>query len=65
MTKLEKTDTDYRQWLIDLKTKIRQSQIKAAAGSNQSIGISAYELSNLLPKNYKSAWPRIEEIEEG
>jgi len=30
MNNLEKPTNDYRQWLIDLKTKIRQSQIKAA-----------------------------------
>ncbi|MCL2416363.1 MAG: PDDEXK nuclease domain-containing protein [Bacteroidales bacterium] len=33
--------------------------------SSQPIGISAYEISNLLPENYKSALPSIEEIEEG
>ena len=43
MNKLKKTtepasstklNNDYRQWLIDLKTKIRQSQIKAAVRVN-------------------------------
>jgi hypothetical protein len=37
----------------------------ALESTNQPIGISAYELSNLLPENYKSALPSIEEIEEG
>ncbi|MDR0437463.1 MAG: PDDEXK nuclease domain-containing protein [Bacteroidales bacterium] len=33
--------------------------------SSQPIGISSFEISNLLPENYKSALPSIEEIEEG
>ncbi|MCL2682995.1 MAG: PDDEXK nuclease domain-containing protein [Bacteroidales bacterium] len=37
MNKPEKTTTDYRQWLIDLKTKIRQSQIKAAVRVNEEL----------------------------
>ncbi|MDR0436844.1 MAG: DUF1016 N-terminal domain-containing protein [Bacteroidales bacterium] len=37
MNNLEKTTNDYRQWLIDLKTKIRQSQIKAAVRVNEEL----------------------------
>jgi len=46
MNKLKKTtepanstklNIDYRQWLIDLKTKIRQSQIKAAVRVNEEL----------------------------
>lgn len=32
---------------------------------NQPIGISEYQLSNILPENYKSALPSIEAIEKG
>jgi hypothetical protein len=31
---------------------------------NQPIGVSEYQLSKLLPENYKSALPSIEEIEK-
>jgi len=37
MNNLKKTDSDYRQWLIDLKAKIRQSQIKAAVRVNEEL----------------------------
>ena len=37
MSKIEKTNNEYRQWLIDLKTKIRQSQIKAAVRVNEEL----------------------------
>ncbi|MCL2413833.1 MAG: PDDEXK nuclease domain-containing protein [Bacteroidales bacterium] len=37
MNKLENNNNDYRQWLIDLKTKIRQSQIKAAVRVNEEL----------------------------
>jgi predicted nuclease of restriction endonuclease-like (RecB) superfamily len=36
----------------------------ALEGSTQPIGISEYELANLIPEDYKSALPSIEEIEE-
>lgn len=35
----------------------------ALESSNQPIGVSAYELSNLIPENFKSSLPTIEEIE--
>ena len=35
-----KTDNEYRQWLVDLKKRIRQSQIKAAVKVNaEYIGV--------------------------
>jgi len=37
MSNIEKTNNDYRQWLIDLKSKIRQSQIKAAVRVNEEL----------------------------
>jgi len=36
----------------------------ALRGINQPIGVSEYQLSKLLPENFKSALPSIEEIEE-
>ena len=36
-TQIEKTDREYRQWLIELKAKIRQSQIKAAVRVNEEL----------------------------
>jgi predicted nuclease of restriction endonuclease-like (RecB) superfamily len=36
----------------------------ALEGASHPIGISEYELSELLPENYKSSLPTIEEIEE-
>lgn len=35
----------------------------ALEASNQPIGVSAYELSKLIPEKFKSALPSIEEIE--
>ncbi|MDR1584752.1 MAG: hypothetical protein LBS07_01060 [Prevotellaceae bacterium] len=40
-------NTDYRQWLGDLK-----------------IGISEYKLAKLLPEDFRSSLPSIQEIEE-
>ena len=31
------TDQDYRQWLLDLKTRYRQAQIKAASRVNEEL----------------------------
>jgi hypothetical protein len=36
----------------------------AVESSSQPIGISEYELSQLIPNDYKSVLPSIEEIEE-
>jgi predicted nuclease of restriction endonuclease-like (RecB) superfamily len=51
--------------LIICKTKDSVVAEYALQNINQPIGVSEYELSNLLPANYKSALPTIEEIEEG
>jgi len=51
--------------LIICKTKNDVIAQYALESTSQPIGISAYELSNLIPENYKSALPSIEEIEEG
>lgn len=49
--------------LIICKAKDKVMAEYAVESSSQPIGISEYELSNLLPENYKSALPSIEEIE--
>ena len=36
-TQIEKPNSEYRQWLIDLKAKIRQSQIKASIRVNEEM----------------------------
>ncbi len=51
--------------LIICKTKDDVMVQYSLEGSNHPIGISEYELSNLLPDNYKSALPSIEDIEQG
>ena len=51
--------------LIICKDKDNVEVEYALGNTNQPIGISEYELSKLLPENYKSALPSIEEIEEG
>jgi len=51
--------------LIICKDKDNVEVQYALENTNQPIGISEYDLSNLLPENYKSALPSIEEIEEG
>jgi len=51
--------------LIICKTKDSVEVQYALENTSQPIGVSEYELSNLLPENYKSALPSIEEIEEG
>jgi predicted nuclease of restriction endonuclease-like (RecB) superfamily len=49
--------------LLICKTKDKIMAEYALESSSQPIGISEYELSRLLPENYKSALPSIEEIE--
>jgi predicted nuclease of restriction endonuclease-like (RecB) superfamily len=49
--------------LLICKTKDKIVAEYALESSSQPIGISEYELSKLLPDNYKSALPSIEEIE--
>ncbi|MDR0829571.1 MAG: PDDEXK nuclease domain-containing protein [Prevotellaceae bacterium] len=59
----DKMDNDTIGLLI-CKTKDNVLAQYALEGSSQPIGISEYELANLLPENFKSALPSIEEIEE-
>ncbi|WYD54168.1 DUF1016 domain-containing protein [Fusobacterium nucleatum subsp. nucleatum ATCC 25586] len=50
--------------LLICKTKDNVVAEYALESSREPIGISEYNLSKLLPKNYKSSLPSIEEIEE-
>jgi hypothetical protein len=61
-----KKDTDNPTiGLIICKTKDNVMAQYSLEGSSLPIGISEYELTNLIPEDYKSALPSIEEIEEG
>jgi predicted nuclease of restriction endonuclease-like (RecB) superfamily len=51
--------------LLICKTKDNVEVQYSLESSNQPIGVSEYELSKLLPENYKSALPSIEDIEKG
>ena len=51
--------------MIICKTKDKIEVEYSLESSSQPIGISEYQLSKLLPENYKSLLPSIEEIEEG
>ncbi len=51
--------------LLVCKTKDDVVAQYALEGYNRPLGISAFELSNLIPKEFKSALPSIEEIEQG
>jgi len=50
---------------INNKEIAGQARNDVVCSSSQPIGISEYQLSKVLPDNYKSALPSIEEIEAG
>ncbi len=50
--------------LLICKTKDNVVAEYALESSSQPIGISEYNLSNLLPKDYQSSLPSIDEIEK-
>lgn len=54
-----------RQQVVDdlSKDKDEIEAQYALESSSQPLGISSYELSNLIPDNYKGSMPTIEEIE--
>ena len=57
MNKLEKTDNEYKQWLIDLKTKIHQSQIKAAVRVNEEMLHLYWSLGqDIIVRQMEVAW---------
>ncbi|MDR2385268.1 MAG: PDDEXK nuclease domain-containing protein [Tannerella sp.] len=51
--------------MIICKTKDNVEVEYSLESSSQPIGVSEYQLSKLLPENYKSVLPSIEEIKEG
>jgi len=51
------TSTDYRQWLIDLKSKIRQSQIKAAVRVNEELLRLYWDMGqDIVVRQMETAW---------
>ena len=59
MSKIFKLNNEYKQWLLDLKQRIRQSQLKAAVKVNMELiikqrlkaGISGYK--RLFKKEFR------------
>ena len=62
-TSENKTDTILYQVGAKLKSKNNIDAQYSLESSNQPIGISEYSLAKLLPANFKSSLPSIEEIE--
>jgi predicted nuclease of restriction endonuclease-like (RecB) superfamily len=57
MNKIEKTNEAYRQWLIDLKSKIRRSQIKAAVRVNEELLRLYWDLGqDIVARQMESTW---------
>jgi len=62
---LLKTERDEKTiGLLICKEKDRIKATYALESSSQPIGVSAYELSKLIPETFKSSLPTIEELEE-
>ncbi len=57
MTDITKSNADYKQWLIDLKKRIRQSQLKAVVKVNSEL-ISLYWSmgEDIVEKQEKAKW---------
>ncbi len=52
-----KLSTDYTNWLAELKTRVRQSQLKAVVAVNQELLKFYWELgSDIVEKQKSSAW---------
>ena len=52
-----KTENEYKQWLIDLKTKIRQSQVKAAIKVNTELLHLYWDLGqDIVVRQMEAAW---------
>ena len=59
-----KTDRDDKTiGILICKEKNNVLARYALEGSNEPLGITSYDLSNLIPEDYKSSLPTIEEIE--
>jgi predicted nuclease of restriction endonuclease-like (RecB) superfamily len=49
--------TEYKKWIIDLKTKVRQIQLKAAVAVNQQLLTFYWELgTEIIEKQKKATW---------
>ena len=52
-----KNNSDYRQWLTELKSKIRRSQIKAAVKVNTELLLLYWDLGqDIVLRQLESAW---------
>jgi CxxC motif-containing protein len=57
MNKIKKSTPEYQQWLIDLKSKIRQSQIKAAVRVNEELLRLYWNLGHdIVVRKMKAVW---------
>lgn len=57
MTDIIKSDTEYKQWLIDLKKRIKQSQLKAAVKVNSElIGLYWTMGEDIVEKQENAKW---------
>ena len=57
MSNIIKSNSDYKQWLADLKSRIRQSQIKAAVKVNSAlINLYWYIGKDIMEKQNESKW---------
>ena len=60
-----KTDTDAPTLgLLVCKSEDNVKAQYALESSSQQLGVYAYELSNLMPENFKSSLPSIDEVEK-
>jgi len=49
--------TEYKKWIIDLKTKVRQIQLKAAIAVNQQLLMFYWDLGiEIIDKQKNTAW---------
>ena len=57
MSKLIKTDTEYKDWIIELKQRIRKSQIKAAVKVNSELIHMYWDLGkDIVSKQANNKW---------
>lgn len=57
MSKLIKTDNEYKEWIGELKQRIRQSQIKAAVKVNTELLKLYWNLGeNIIKKQAETKW---------
>lgn len=49
------TNTDYKNWIVELKSKIRQSQIKAALAVNSQLILMYWELGQQITEKQKNS----------